>query len=179
MEPVPTLSAPKTSALCSMVVVPVAPPKYPVPAMERIFVGVVVPTPTLPAESMRKRSEPAVERLRVSAADDHIPLFVSPVNAIPGAPTEPRGKRAEVVNVGVVPKTITPVPVSSDISPAMPTDVVIAEITPDAPLKSPVRVVARVVCPVTVKVPLIVALPLETMDTGAKNIPSTWRFLTT
>ena len=46
----PTLSVPITSALCSMVVVPVVPPKYAAPAVASIADGEVVPIPRNPAE---------------------------------------------------------------------------------------------------------------------------------
>lgn len=43
-------------------------------------VGVVVPMPRFPLLSIRIRSDPAVEKLIVSAPEDQMPLLRSPVN---------------------------------------------------------------------------------------------------
>jgi hypothetical protein len=59
------------------------------PLTEKIFEGVVVAMPTLPSERIFKRSVPPVEKLRVSAAEDHIPVSRSLVNVYEGAPAEP------------------------------------------------------------------------------------------
>lgn len=99
---------------------PTVPTTCVVVMLEPMLVIELVPIPTLPIELIRMRSAPAVDAAIVSAAGDQIPVFKSPVNVSEGVPTAPRPKATEVAdaaprvgvtNVGLVARTISPVPV--------------------------------------------------------------------
>ena len=84
-------------------------------------------------------------------------------------------KRLALFSTNRVPSKYGIEPVCQVVVPVPPFAVesVPAEITPEAAETAPVSEVARVVAPVTVRVPLIVAFPEETIETGEKNAPST------
>ena len=56
--------------------------------------GPVVAIPKFPLESNLARSEPPVEKFKVSAAELHRPVFVSEAKAKLGVPASPCGSRA-------------------------------------------------------------------------------------
>ena len=70
-------------------------PVIPLGFTERSAHGEVEATPTLPPEVTRKRSLPPVEKLRVSAVEDHMPVFGSPENVKAGAPAVPSALAAK------------------------------------------------------------------------------------
>lgn len=109
--------------------------------------------PEVAPSALASVSAPA--ELKEEVAVEPKPQFPKHESAV----VEAFAKIAVPVKVGLAEKTRFPEPVSSEISPAIPADVVIAEITPDAALMMPVRVVARVVWPWTISVPVVVAPP--------------------
>jgi hypothetical protein len=92
--------------------------------------GLLLPIPTLPLLLMRMASVPPSLNAMVSAAGDHMPVLVSPVNVYEGVPTAPKpfatlvalaAPRVGVTNVGLVDSTTATLPVD-DVTPVPPLD---------------------------------------------------------